>query len=61
MIAEPPTTDGAVQLIPITVELVTAALFTRELGGSGLVKITAPYPGADATVLPTILVAMTIA
>ena len=42
MIAEPPTTDGAVQLMPITVALVIAALFAKALGGSGLVNITAP-------------------
>lgn len=57
----PPTTVGAFQLIPITVELVIAPLFMRELGGSGLVKITAPYPGIESYELPTTLVASTVA
>jgi len=61
MTGEPPTTVGAVQLIAITEALVIAALLISKVGGSGLVKITAPLPEADATELPTILVAITIA
>jgi len=57
----PPTTVGAVQDMAITEALVIAALFASKVGGSGLVKITAPLPAADATVLPTIFVATTVA
>ena len=52
---------GAVQVNPITELLVTAALFVREVGGSGLVGITAPLPATDAAELPKELVASTVA
>jgi len=45
----------------ITEALVTAALLTSELGGSGLVKIVAPFPADDVAELPTIFVANTFA
>ena len=38
-----------------------AALFASELGGSGLVVITAPLPDEDTTELPTMFVASTVA
>ena len=57
----PPTTVGAVQVIAITEALVKAALLASELGGSGLVVITAPLPDVDATELPTTFVASTVA
>ncbi len=57
----PPTTVGAVQVIAITEALVIAALLASELGGSGLVVITAPLPAVDATELPTTFVASTVA
>jgi hypothetical protein len=37
------------------------ALFASELGGSGLVVITAPLPDVDALELPTTFVASTVA
>ena len=37
------------------------ALLASELGGSGLVVITAPLPAVDATELPTTFVARTVA
>jgi len=57
----PPTTVGAVQVIAITEALDMAALFASEVGGSGLVNITAPLPAADTVVLPIIFVATTVA
>jgi hypothetical protein len=36
-------------------------LLASEVGGLGLVVITAPLPDADATELPTIFVAITVA
>ena len=57
----PPTTVGAVQVKAITEALVIAELFTSEVGGLGLVVITAPLPPVDATELPTTLVASTVA
>ena len=38
-----------------------AELLASELGGSGLVVITAPLPDVDATELPTTFVASTVA
>ena len=61
MIGVPPMTVGAVQAIPITEALVTAALLVSELGGSGLVNIVAPFPADDGAELPTTFVASTVA
>ncbi len=52
---------GASHLNPITDTVVTAALFARELGGSGFVVITAPFPAGDKTELPNEFVAITLA
>ena len=38
-----------------------AALLASEVGGLGLVVITAPLPAVDATELPTTFVASTVA
>ena len=38
-----------------------AALLASEVGELGLVVITAPLPAVDATELPTIFVAITVA
>jgi hypothetical protein len=38
-----------------------AALLANEVGGLGLVVITAPLPAVDATELPTTFVASTVA
>ncbi len=57
----PPTTVGTVQVKAITEALVMAALLASEVGGLGLVVITAPLPAVDATELPTIFVASTVA
>ena len=38
-----------------------AALLASEVGGLGLVVITAPLPDVDATELPTTFVASTVA
>jgi len=59
MIAEPPFESPLRQL-----SVISAALepeFERETGASGFVTIKAPLPGADATELPTALVATTVA
>ena len=61
MTGEPPTTVGAVQVIATTEALVMAELLASEVGGSGFVIITAPLPDAEATELPTIFVASTVA
>jgi hypothetical protein len=57
----PPTTEGGIQVRAITEALVMAELFASEVGGLGLVVITAPLPPVDATELPTTLVASTVA
>ena len=57
----PPTTVGALQIKAITEALVIAELFASEVGGLGLVVITAPLPPVDAAELPTTFVASTVA
>jgi hypothetical protein len=46
---------------PITEAFVIATTLASELGGSGLVVITAPLPEGDATELPFSFVARTVA
>ena len=57
----PPTTVGAVQVKAITEALVITELLASEVGGLGLVVITAPLPYVEATELPTTFVASTVA
>jgi hypothetical protein len=48
---------GATQVSAITVAFVIPALLASKLGGSGFVKITAPFPAIDTAELPTKLMA----
>ena len=53
MTAVPPLLVPTDQVNPIFEAVVTNRLFAKDRGGSGLVKIIAPFPAIEGAELPT--------
>lgn len=57
----PPVNVACTHVSPIWLLEVIDAIFASEVGGPGFVKMIAPFPDAEATDVPTILIALTLA